>query len=390
MRSADWTGESHTKEVLQEKARRVCQELPEEILAEKPLDYFIIRLRETQLRLEPLQLDTNDKHYEYQGSTLVLSYPFTGGYDNVHPYFPDVQPMMRTYGEKRNLEVHLHIDSTPAGQMAEAAMNSVAWVDRYINQQIGVINKDIQHHRQIFETELKALLRPRWERARALREAMQGLNIPLGEAKKGSINIPLQPTELSMVSIQKSAAKNTSEWQLAEQMAEALVETIASFSRALERLPKTASSWLDQDEEALRDLLLFVLNANFKGHVTGETFIGEGKSDILLRWKDRDAFVGECKIWRGPKTVSDGLDQLLDRYTLWRHSHIALIVFIKDTRDASKAIASAYQEILEHRRTTRALDGREQSERSDFEVLASGDENKPTRLSFLPVVIPDS
>lgn len=390
MSSADWSGKDYTREALQEKARQVCEELPDAILAEKPLDYFVTRLLATQLRLEPLELDTNDKHYDYLGSILVLSYPFTGGYENLSPYFSQLQPMMRTYGQQRNLDVHLQPDHTPLDQIADAAKNSVDRIDRYINQQVATINKEIQQHRKIFEAQLVTSLRPRWERAHALREALQGLNIPLGEVKKDRISIPLRPTELSMVNIQESATKDTSEWQLAEQMAEALVETIASFSRALERLPNTASSWLEQDEEALRDLLLFVLNANFKGRVTGETFIGKGKSDILLRWEDRDAFIGECKIWRGQQTVSDGLDQLLNRYTLWRHSHIALIIFIKNTRDASKAIARAYQAILKHPRTTCVLDGSEQAERSDFEVLASGDENRPARLTFLPVVIPNS
>lgn len=390
MSSDEWFEKRYTKEAIQSGARRIGEELPDDLLADKPLDFFVKRLVKTRLQLVPIKLDTDDKHYKHQDSTIIITYPFAGGYMDLVAFFREISPMMRSSAEGRYLDVPLDTSLLPANQVTEAIKDAVAWTDNYVRQQVLLINANIQEDQKTFETELFSILRPRWERVSALREAMQELNIPLGEVQKNRIDIPVKPTELSMATIQDTATKSSSGWRLAEQMAEALIETIASFSRALERLPKTASSWLEQDEEALRDLLLFVLNANFKGRVTGETFIGQGKSDILLRWEDRDAFIGECKIWRGPKTVSDGLNQLLDRYALWRHSHIALIVFIKSARDASKAINSAYQAILEHPRTKRALDNDERSERSDFEVLASGDEKRLAQLSLLPVVIPES
>ena len=41
---------------------------------------------------------------------------------------------------------------------------------------------------------------------------------------------------------------------------------------------------------------------------------------------DRNAFVGECKIWRGAKQVDSALGQLLG-YLTWRDCKAALIVF---------------------------------------------------------------
>jgi hypothetical protein len=70
-----------------------------------------------------------------------------------------------------------------------------------------------------------------------------------------------------------------------------------SFTSALERLAETANKLAGENEETIRDLLLFILNSNYQGAATGETFIGHGKSDVLLRWHDRDAFIGECKYW---------------------------------------------------------------------------------------------
>jgi hypothetical protein len=46
------------------------------------------------------------------------------------------------------------------------------------------------------------------------------------------------------------------------------------------------------------------LNGTFEGAATGETFVRSGKTDILLRQEDRHVFVGECKGYDGPQSVS--------------------------------------------------------------------------------------
>lgn len=51
-----------------------------------------------------------------------------------------------------------------------------------------------------------------------------------------------------------------------------------------------------------------------------------GKSDILIRDGDRSVFVAECKIWRGSKSLSNAIDQLLG-YATWRDTKTAILVF---------------------------------------------------------------
>jgi hypothetical protein len=70
-----------------------------------------------------------------------------------------------------------------------------------------------------------------------------------------------------------------------------------------------------------------VLNGTYQGAATGETFVKEGKTDILVRIEDRHVFVGECKWWDGPKACAEAVDQLL-RYLPWRDEKGALVVFI--------------------------------------------------------------
>ena len=53
-----------------------------------------------------------------------------------------------------------------------------------------------------------------------------------------------------------------------------------------------------------------------------------GKTDILVREKDKNLFIGECKIWRDAERISEAVDQLLN-YLTWRDTKAALVVFVK-------------------------------------------------------------
>jgi len=47
-----------------------------------------------------------------------------------------------------------------------------------------------------------------------------------------------------------------------------------------------------------------------------------GKTDILTRVEDRNAFIAECKFWMGEKAFLAALDQLLS-YLSWRDTKTA-------------------------------------------------------------------
>ncbi|TDS82703.1 hypothetical protein [Comamonas sp. JUb58] len=67
-----------------------------------------------------------------------------------------------------------------------------------------------------------------------------------------------------------------------------------------------------------------------QGKATGETFHRAGKTDILLREDDRNAFIAECKFWKGPKAFGEAIEQRLC-YTTWRDSKTAILVFNRGT-----------------------------------------------------------
>lgn len=120
---------------------------------------------------------------------------------------------------------------------------------------------------------------------------------------------------------------------------------LAHWGRSLERFPRLAAKC---NEEELRDLAITVLNTHNVGLVGGETFNGHGKTDILVREDDRNVLIAEAKVWRGPKSVADALDQVLG-YAVWRDRYVALIVFIRGNNAIDKT-ATALQALQAHPR----------------------------------------
>jgi hypothetical protein len=169
---------------------------------------------------------------------------------------------------------------------------------------------------------------------------------------------------------------------LAEADYEAALKVLLNGRNALERSPSIAAK---ASEEQIRDLLLFFLNGQFEGKAAGEVFNFKGKTDHLIREGDRNVFIGECKIWHGPKTVADALDQLL-RYLVWRDTKAALLLFIRGG-DVTSITKKAIARVREHPNYKR--DGTHATEdRHDFVVHANGDPAREIHLALLPFLVP--
>lgn len=113
--------------------------------------------------------------------------------------------------------------------------------------------------------------------------------------------------------------------------------------KQFERLPST---YAGKEEEHLRDHFLLILEPNFEGSATGETFNKAGKTDILLRHDGSNVFVAELKYWRGKKVYLDTITQLLF-YLTWRDSKAAIIVFVPN-KDFSSVLGTIEQATSEH------------------------------------------
>jgi hypothetical protein len=137
------------------------------------------------------------------------------------------------------------------------------------------------------------------------------------------------------------------------------------------------------EEENLRDQFLVPLNSHYEGQATGETFNSAGKTDILIRDGDRCVFIAECKIWRGQKSLSDAIDQLLG-YATWRDTKTAILIFNRN-KNLGEVLDKIPGILRSHSNSKRELPY--QSETGFRYVLAHKDD--PNREITLTVLVFD-
>ena len=130
---------------------------------------------------------------------------------------------------------------------------------------------------------------------------------------------------------------------LTDEVYDHIVGIVGSLARAMEVTPTT---YLKLDEEERRNVFLGALNTHYQDAAAGEAFNFGGKTDLLVRHGGDNVFIGECKIWRGPKTFTDALDQLFG-YGAWRDTKLALIMFVPNQK-MSEVLTEAKQLVEQH------------------------------------------
>lgn len=160
------------------------------------------------------------------------------------------------------------------------------------------------------------------------------------------------------------------------------LNVIQNMTHVMERSP---DAFKGMSEEDLRQHFLVQLNGQFEGNATGETFNASGKTDILLREKDRNAFIAECKFWGGPKKFRDTIDQLLS-YQSWRDTKTAILIFNRDTA-MSTVLAAIPKQIQEHPNYKQTLS---YPHESGFRYVfhQNGDPNRELILTVLVFDVP--
>lgn len=161
-----------------------------------------------------------------------------------------------------------------------------------------------------------------------------------------------------------------------------ILKIITNMSLVMERSPK---SFKEMDEETLRTHFLVQLNGQYDGQATGETFNNQGKTDILVRTKGKNIFIGECKFWKGKEILKETIDQIL-RYTSWRDTKTAILLF-NQNKDLSKVLEQIPSIVSKHNN----FDKQETYESETgfrFSLHHSDDSNKKLTLTILTFEVP--
>lgn len=246
------------------------------------------------------------------------------------------------------------------------------------------INALIRRHHEQLEPLLRDRITSRQQFVVAVHQQASDDGLAIRSWARAELS-PIMPKWLTLEDLEFRATAGVPVPPLIAEIRNAAVRAIRNFGLALERSnPALAHQMLSLGEESIRELLVIALNLQWAGLVTGETFVRDGKTDVLLRWRNNHAFIGECKIWKGPKQLHEAIDQLLG-YVPWRDQHAALIVFIKGAEGATVKEESAREVVRTHRGCRGAVPGKT----DEFLFAGTDDKDRPIHLSLITVVIDD-
>ncbi|MGH9326023.1 MAG: hypothetical protein ACRD2B_04960 [Terriglobia bacterium] len=138
-------------------------------------------------------------------------------------------------------------------------------------------------------------------------------------------------------------------------------------------------------EEDPRSHFLVQLNGAFQGQATGETFNFQEKNDILIRVDGKNIFIAECKFWKGEKSLTDTIDQLLS-YLSWRDTKTAVVVFNRNA-DFSAVLAKISETVPKHSNFRRDL-GKEDESTFRYVFVQPNDSNREITLTVMAFDIP--
>jgi hypothetical protein len=262
-------------------------------------------------------------------------------------------------------------------------LSEIERLKNQLKQQAEWINSDIRQSNALMAQEVATALAARKAKLLRDRDLQAALPIPIRpRGGTGALPTPVARKTARLVDRRPDQSFKP-EWEMEKAVYEDVVSVISSTARAFERSPQT---FANMAEEELRNHILVILNGQFGGAATGESFNGAGKTDILLRHADRNAFIGECKIWTGTAAFTEAIEQLRG-YLVWRDTKAALVVFIRN-RDVTAVINKARQALADHEACVRVEPAADESVRSDYVLQSAVDPDRLIRVALLPVPMP--
>ena len=285
-----------------------------------------------------------------KGTALHIAIPFTGD-----PHMWRIRPSTFSFSGYPELEIRDDVvvfscsfpDDAPEPQRLKAEIDRTI---RSLSDAVSNLAKDVENHNKDAPRAVQAALERKVSKARAAVNAVAGLGIPIKQRSAPETFVaPTKRRELPVSRPSVPKRKFVPEPILDQREFEHILRVLKSMALVVERSP---ASFASLDEEAIRTHFLLQLNGHYEGSATGETFNACGKTDILIRVDNRNVFIAECKFWRGAKSFSEAVDQLVG-YLSWRDSKCALLIFNR-AKDSS-AVRQKMHELMtsraEHRKT---------------------------------------
>ena len=316
--------------------RQLIQDLPANKLLTAPEQDLIAALAEDcQLNVPVLKGPYNAETGEQEvnvplqiggwrsipGTRIVIAIPFEGD-----PEFFDMQP--QTFGtelpqaEVENGEIRLTY--LRKDHDADALKKDYERALSIIQQNLSSLEASARTYNSRLEELVTSVLRQRKQKLLDDAGMVAALGLPLkkreGMPVTYSVPINRRVPKVEQIKVEGAFAPEPA---LSQSDYEEILRIMKNMALVMERSPR---AFVDMGEEMLRWHFLVQLNGFYEGQATGETFNFQGKTDVLVRVDGKNAFIAECKFWKGEKSFLETIDQLLG-YLSWRDTKAAVVVF---------------------------------------------------------------
>jgi len=276
--------------------------------------------------------------------------------------------------------INFNYEPTKIKQDSDGIINSIIGQNGYLTNDLNQFNATIESTAsQAFDARKQQFL--------SKNDLMSALGVPVRKSSgtPSTFSIPAKRTKVIAT---KPKPKVTEKGYKPEPTLDNIIyhqilKLIHDVGKEFERLP---SLYSNKGEEDLRDHILFVLEPNFEGSATGETFNKIGKTDVLLRHDGNNVFIAELKFWHGKKGFLDTISQLLG-YLTWRDSKAAVVMFVGN-KNFSQVLDTAKEVICEHENYLGFV-----SEQDDswyhYRFHINDDPNREVKLSLMLFHLPE-
>ena len=327
-------------------------------------------------------LDDDDTGPVYvHGTKTVIFVPFEGdaGFFEIQPTTFSSSPPR---GEVRDKEIVLTYEGRghDAGAVKRECMANLQSIKEYL--------RSLSESAQQFNDHLEGLVRKniseRKQRLLAQAGMAKSIGLPLRKRENAPTTyaVPVKRRKPRLERPKVTSGSFAPEPALATEEYDEILSIISNMARVMEYSP---SAFHNIDEEHLRFHFLVHLNGQYEGQATGETFNFQGKTDILIRVDGKNAFVAECKFWKGEKQLHETIDQLLG-YLSWRDTKTAILFFNRN-RNFSRVLEKVGAAVPTHTCFKRDL-GKADESTFRYVFHQPNDPNREVQLAVMVFDIP--
>jgi len=248
------------------------------------------------------------------------------------------------------------------------------------------VNSQVAQYNSSLEGRVHSAFKARKERILAKTGLLASLGVPIKKSSSTPETFAVSTIKKrKQVKISKPSVNEVGykpEPSLDNSIYQDILQIVHDTGKEFERLPGV---YAGKEEEHLRDHMLMMLEPNFEGSATGETFNKSGKTDILLRHDGTNVFIGECKFWKGQKSFLSTISQLLG-YLTWRDSKAAVIMFVPN-KEFSPVLKSAKDSVSSHDNFLRVVNEQDETW-FNCEFHLDGDRNRVIKIAIMLYHIP--